>query len=490
MVLGAIGAGAAAGAAVTIVIKAIDQFTATFTKAEKQSLAVGAAFTALGIAGAAAVGGLIKMAGEFEQTNIAFKTMLGSAEEGERVLSELADFAQKTPFTITGIEANAKQLLAMSIEVDDLMPTLKSLGDVAAGLNVPLNRLALNFGQVKVQGRLTGRELRDFSVAGVPLIAELAKNLNIAEQEVKEMVSAGDIGFADVDRAFKTMSSSGGKFFDLMDAQSKTFLGRVSNIQDSFIRLGRIMGEVFLPVAKAVAIALERLVGFLQEHPLVAKFAAVILGLATAMALLLGLIIAIGVLQGPLIAGFATMGTVVTATTGAIGTFAVTITAALGPIGLIAVAAGLLAGLLISISDEADDAADEMDDFAISMNGAKNEADKLNDSLQRTIDILSRLFEIEKATKFFEAQVGGVTRADLPGPGPIFRPISGPGADIPLTELTQAELFRGLAGTPITQTGPGRNVTLINVEGSIIRENELTELINSTLSNDLETKIS
>lgn len=296
-------AGAAGGGVVAIVIKAVDQFSKTLSDADTALLKLGTAITAVGIAGGVAVGGLLKVAGQFEQTQIAFTTMLGSAEEGNKLLKELADFAAKTPFTIPGIEANAKQLLAMGISTEKLLPTLKSLGDIASGLNVPMNRLALNFGQVKVQGKLTGRELRDFSVAGVPLIAELSKNLGKSEEVIKEMVSAGEIGFKEVEKAFETMTSEGGKFFDLMDAQSKTFLGQVSNIQDSFIKVARVMGQVFLPAAKFVAQSIQVIIGWFEQHPTISKFLAIILGLVTAFALIVGPLLILKVLF-PFIIGF------------------------------------------------------------------------------------------------------------------------------------------------------------------------------------------
>ena len=300
-------AGAAGGAAVAITIKAIDQFSRTFTAAEKSLSAIGGAMTAVGIAGAFAIGGLTKVAGQFEQTQIAFTTMLGSGEKATKLLKELADFATKTPFTITGVEQNAKQLLAMGIETKNLLPTLKSLGDISAGLNVPLERLALNFGQVKVQGNLTGRELRDFSIAGVPLVAELAKNLNVSEEAIADMVSRGKIGFPEVEDAFNSMTGAGGKFFDLMDAQSKTFLGQVSNIQDSLIKIARVMGEVFLPAAKFVAEQLSILIGWFEEHPKLAIFAAVLLAVTTGLLLIAGPILFLVAMLPPLIAGFATL---------------------------------------------------------------------------------------------------------------------------------------------------------------------------------------
>ena len=124
-----------------------------------------------------AIGALLNEAGKQEQVEVAFETMIGDAERARVALQELQEFATRTPFTLPGVEQNAKLLLGMGIELDSLLPTLKALGDVSAGLSVPLGRIALNFGQIKTQGKLTGRELRDFAVAGVPLLDELAKQL-------------------------------------------------------------------------------------------------------------------------------------------------------------------------------------------------------------------------------------------------------------------------------------------------------------------------
>jgi tape measure domain-containing protein len=310
--------GAIGGSAVNITIRAIDKFSKTFDSAEKSMAKVGAGITAVGVAGAVAVGGLIKMAGQFEQTQIAFTTMLGSAEEANKLLKDLADFAARTPFTIPGIEQNAKLLLGMGVAAEDMIPTLKALGDVSAGLSVPLDRIALNFGQIRVQGKLTGRELRDFAVAGVPLIAELAKNFGLTEAAITDMVSKGEIGFDDVENAFITMTSEGGRFFDLMDAQSKTFLGQVSNIQDSFIKLARIMGNIFLPAAKFVADKLAIIIGWFEQHPTIAIVAAVLLGVGTALALIIGPLLIMVAMLPLLIAGFGTLSAVSLPITGAI----------------------------------------------------------------------------------------------------------------------------------------------------------------------------
>lgn len=177
---------------------------------------------------------IIDTTGQFQQLNIAFETMLGNKEKADALMNNAVEFAAKTPFTLTDVATNIKQLLAMGIESDNVMGTLKSLGDVAAGLSVPMSQLAVNYGQVATQGKLTGKELRDFSLAGVPIIDELAKNLGKTKVEIQEMVSAGSIGFKDVESAFVSMSSEGGKFFDLMEKQSLSVTGQISNLSDKF----------------------------------------------------------------------------------------------------------------------------------------------------------------------------------------------------------------------------------------------------------------
>lgn len=193
-----------------------------------------------------------KTMSDFEQLDVAFETMLGSAEKAEILIKDLLQFAAKTPFEIKEIGGVAKQLLAVGIESEKVLPTLKALGDVAAGLSVPVSRLALNYGQIKTQVRLTGRELRDFSIAGVPLLKELANMMGKTEQEIKSMVSAGTIGFPLVEQAFKNMSSSGGRFANLMIKQSATLGGMWSNFKDLITLTVREYSKSLLPMFKGI----------------------------------------------------------------------------------------------------------------------------------------------------------------------------------------------------------------------------------------------
>lgn len=186
---------------------------------------------------------VVNIRGEIQQLGIAFETMLGSKRAADKMMSEIIDFAQRTPFTLTDVADNVKQLIAMGIASEDAMDTLKALGDVAAGLSVPISRIAINYGQVATLGKLQTRELRDFAMAGVPLLEELSKLLGVTKAEVQDLISKGRVGFPLVEQAFKNMSGEGGKFYNLMEKQNSSVTGQISKVKDQLEIMLNKIGE-------------------------------------------------------------------------------------------------------------------------------------------------------------------------------------------------------------------------------------------------------
>jgi len=214
------------------------------------TLSIGAMTVALGGA-TAAMGFFLKKGGDMEQTNIAFETMLGSAEKATKLIGELKDFTKTTPFELEDTLIGAKRLLAYNIEAEKLIPTLTALGNVAAGVGRErLPFLILALGQVKTATKLRGQELRQFTEAGVPLLAALAEQMNIKEADVFTKVSAGEVMFEDVEKALIKMTSGEGKFADLMVKQSKSFLGLLSIIRDTLNIIAIEIGTKILPMGK------------------------------------------------------------------------------------------------------------------------------------------------------------------------------------------------------------------------------------------------
>lgn len=265
---------------ITAVDKASKTFRSTADSIRDNEKAMGG-FNVASLAAAAktaavttAVVKLARSASQLQQLQISFETMLGDAEAARKKIEELSDFASKTPFTMPGVENAARQLMAVGFSAEELIPTLKAVGDVAAGIGrgqAGLDRLILNLGQVRTQGKLTGRELRDFAVNGVPLMEELAKSMGKTKAEIQEMTAAGKITSDIVEKAFKNMTSEGGRFADLMSKQNKTLLGQWSNLQDELERLSRTIGTTFVDDLSEAITEMANLIGatrtLIEDYP-------------------------------------------------------------------------------------------------------------------------------------------------------------------------------------------------------------------------------
>lgn len=181
--------------------------------------------------------------GEFQQLEMAFKTMLGSSEQADALMSQLINTAATTPFGMTDVAQGAKQLLAYGVAADEVNETLIRLGDIAAGLSIPLNDLAYLYGTTMVQGRMYTQDLNQFLGRGIPLTDELAKQFGVAKEEVKKLVEEGKVGFPEVKKAIESLTDEGGKFGGLMEAQSQTITGQISNIEDSIEQMFNELGK-------------------------------------------------------------------------------------------------------------------------------------------------------------------------------------------------------------------------------------------------------
>jgi tape measure domain-containing protein len=193
---------------------------------------IGAGVTAV-LGSIGGLGGGIKLAAELEQTGIAFETMLGSAGAAKAMMGELAGFAASTPFEFPGIAASAKQLLAFGVANTDAQSKLQMLGDISAGTGKDLQELAGIYGKIKSRGQLTGETLNQLAEAGVPIYRNLAASLGVAENAIAGMVSAGTVGFPQVDAALAAMTATGGQFSGLMAKQSQSLGGLWSTFTDT-----------------------------------------------------------------------------------------------------------------------------------------------------------------------------------------------------------------------------------------------------------------
>ena len=181
--------------------------------------------------------------GEFQQLEVAFSTMLSSKEKADALMAEVTDFAAKTPFDLQGVAQGTKQLLAYGSTAEEVVGELRMLGDIAAGLSIPLGDIVYLYGTTRTQGRMYTQDLRQFMGRGIPLAEELAKQFGVSKDRVGELVTQGKVGFEEMRKALVSMTSEGGKFYNLMEAQSATITGKMSNLGDAIDQMFNEIGK-------------------------------------------------------------------------------------------------------------------------------------------------------------------------------------------------------------------------------------------------------
>ncbi len=224
--------------------RSLDKMVARAKRAGQQTRAMGiglsAAITAP-IIGASIFS--LKAAADLETMQVSFESMLGSAENATAMMTDLKKFSAGTPFQLSDIGKATKTLLSFGIASEDVLDSMKFLGDIAAGANIPLGDIASTFGKIKARGKAMTEELNMLSDRGIPILDALAKSFGVSKNEIFEMASQSKLTADIVEKALRGMSEEGGMFEDQMAKQSKTLAGIWSTLKDNIFLLAAEFGN-------------------------------------------------------------------------------------------------------------------------------------------------------------------------------------------------------------------------------------------------------
>lgn len=214
--------------------------------------------------GAAGIAG-IKMAGQMEQTKIAFTTMLGSAEKADKFIRGLWDFAAKTPFEFEGLAQSSRQLLAFGFQAKEIVPMMTAIGDAVSALGggaLEIDRVTYALGQMRAKGKVSAEEMMQLAELGIPVWQMLADAIGTSIPEAMDKVSKGAIDATTGINAILT--GMGTKFKGSMEAQSQTLLGLWSTVKDNITGILRTLGQEIIDtfdlkdkLAKAITVLQE-----------------------------------------------------------------------------------------------------------------------------------------------------------------------------------------------------------------------------------------
>lgn len=208
---------------------------------------------------------VIDATGKMQQLQVELSTILQDKDKANKLISDVVQFAAKTPFNLDDVATGAKQLLAYGSTAEEVVNELSMLGDVASGLQIPIGQLIYLYGTLRTQGRAMTVDIRQFAGRGIPIYEELAKVLGVSKDQVGEFVKEGKVGFAEVEQAFKNMTSEGGKFANLMENSAGTWPQRLSNIEDTLFQKMNDFGNKYKEVFELGIGTAEDLVENLED---------------------------------------------------------------------------------------------------------------------------------------------------------------------------------------------------------------------------------
>lgn len=207
----------------------------------------------------------IQSAINYETLSVQFEVFLGSAEKATEVLANLNKFSIETPFTPDQVNAAGRSLLAFGFTAEQLIPTMKQVGDISAAVGKDFNELATIYGKARTAGTLYAEDINQLTEAGVPIIEELSKVMGVQADQVKKLGSEGKLHFSDLEKAFANMTSEGGRFNGMMDKMSQSTAGLMSTIEGKLQDELRAIGQAMLPTVRIIAEGFEPAFKALKE---------------------------------------------------------------------------------------------------------------------------------------------------------------------------------------------------------------------------------
>lgn len=254
---------------------------------------------------------------QMEQLQVLFTTLTGSAEEADRVISQIQADASKSPFDVETLVKANQYLISAGVSADDARQTILDLGNAIAatgGGNDELDRMAMNLQQIQNVGKASAQDIKQFANAGINIYGLLAESMGVSVEKVKDM----DISYEVLAEAFSKASQEGGKYYRAMESQSETMTGSINLLKSS---IKTLLGEITksaMPVIKKVIAQIQSVVDWFSDldesqKEMILKIAAVVAAIGPALVIMGKVISTVGTLVSGIGMLFSPLGMVVTA---------------------------------------------------------------------------------------------------------------------------------------------------------------------------------
>ena len=288
---------------------------------------------------------------EIENYITSFQVLLDDTNKAKDLIEDMQDLSIVTPFQTKDLARQSQTLLTYGVELKNVIPLLKMLGDASLGQSDKFEVLSYNMAQVIAKGRLMGDDARSMTQAGFNPIAEISAMTGKSISDLTKEMEKGKVSAEIVLKAMQRATSEGGRFFNSMEKQSKTFAGQWSTISEKMdVTLGTLTKPLFNFMKNSLFPMLDKLLGKLQNfaiaHPTLTKIATSFIAITAAVGPALIAVYGMSKIVGWATAGFALLNSGIIKVISVIKSL--TLASALGAIKMIAIGASVVAFAALS----------------------------------------------------------------------------------------------------------------------------------------------
>lgn len=185
---------------------------------------------------------IVEVRSEMESLQKSFESLAGE-RIGKQLYEDIKQFATSTPMMMNDLAKGAQTLLGFNIAAEKVMPILRQIGDISMGDAQKFNSLTLAFAQMSSTGKLMGQDLLQMINAGFNPLVVIAEKTGKSVAQLKDEMSKGAISVEMVEEAFRAATAEGGKFHNMLETQSKTLKGAISNMQGAYQDMLNAIGD-------------------------------------------------------------------------------------------------------------------------------------------------------------------------------------------------------------------------------------------------------
>lgn len=192
-------------------------------------------------------------------------TLTGSAEEANNILNQIKKDALATPFEVSSLTQAESLLLSTGLSAEQSRKDILALGDAIAasgGGNEELARMSVNLQQIKNVGKASALDIKQFAYAGIDIYGLLADSMGVSREEASKMTITYDM----LSDALQNASNKGGKYYQAMEKQSKTYSGSMSNLTEAIEVFKGEMAKGLFNVLKKIIPKLSDLFTWLGKN--------------------------------------------------------------------------------------------------------------------------------------------------------------------------------------------------------------------------------